>query len=112
MKSWRCLAIVLVALLVCTGVLIWKITSTVTWKTAYAAGESNGKGQVLEAVAGEAYELHLYGVKDGRVYEVEGPFGYSVNGQPVIHRLPTDARRGDTVICVRPGEEIKIIPRM
>lgn len=108
---------VVAVVLILTGScwLTWKVTSVTTRNEAYAAGkevgQEAGKGQLKAAVPGEVYELKLVGVKDGNSYELEGSYGYSINNQTQMLRIPANAKAGDSVACVRPQDGIVIVSR-
>ncbi|AKM78091.1 MAG: hypothetical protein UY31_C0002G0013 [Candidatus Wolfebacteria bacterium GW2011_GWE1_48_7] len=92
-----------------SSVCTYLVTDELVGEKQFAMGLEAGKGQLKEAMTGDVYELKMVGVKDGKVYDVESSYGYSVNGQSVVKRIPTEAVVGDNVVCVRAGDEIRII---
>lgn len=101
---------VIVTAVVCS-VATFAATATIVGESKFKAGVEAGMGDLKEGMVGEIYEVKSVGLKDGKAYELEGSYGYSINGQRVTQSIPADAKAGDSVACLRPSSGIQIVSR-
>lgn len=102
--------IFVVVALVCS-VSTFFVTYGFVGESKFKEGVEAGKGQLAEAMTGQTYELKIVGMKDGKAYEVEGSYGYSINNQPAVQTIPANAKVGDSVVCINPREGIHVLSR-
>lgn len=102
--------IVLVVLAFVVGTALVYVSHINGYDDGYSVGVDRGTGMLSPAMVGEVYELTLVGKKGGRYHDVEVTYGYQKDNQPIYKEIPCGAKAGDSVTCIRPDDDLVVIP--